>query len=333
MKKQLKRILGLCLAVTICFSMTVTALASEVSETENTDSGEIKGEVTTDEGNSEDSTDKDDDNVVVEKDDKPYLALGADLTAEQQATVLGLMGIDPANLDNYDVVYVTNDMEHQYLDSYLPSKTIGSKALSSVLIMKGKKGSGIQISTKNISYCTVGMYKNALATAGLEDAEIIVAGPFPISGTAALIGALQAYAEMTGEEVSEDGLDAAMNEIVVTGELADAVGGDKAQAEEFMAYLKQQVIKDGLDDEKSIKEAIDDACKKFDITLSDAQIDKLVDLLMKISDLDLDWSSLKKQAADLYDRLGDLGLSDSGFLDAIKSFFQAIIDFFKNLFS
>lgn len=83
MKKQLKRILGLCLAVTICFSMTVTALASEVSETENTDSGEIKGEVTTDEGNSEDSTDKDDDNVVVEKDDKPYLALGADLTAEQ----------------------------------------------------------------------------------------------------------------------------------------------------------------------------------------------------------------------------------------------------------
>ena len=217
MKKQLKRILGLCLAVTICFSMTVTALASEVSETENTDSGEIKGEVTTDEGNSEDSTDKDDDNVVVEKDDKPYLALGADLTAEQQATVLGLMGIDPANVDNYDVVYVTNDMEHQYLDSYLPSKTIGSKALSSVLIMKGKKGSGIQISTKNISYCTVGMYKNALATAGLEDAEIIVAGPFPISGTAALIGALQAYAEMTGEEVSEDGLDAAMNEIVVTG--------------------------------------------------------------------------------------------------------------------
>ena len=134
-------------------------------------------------------------------------------------------------------------------------------------------------------------------------------------------------------EVSEDGLDAAMNEIVVTGELADAVGGDKAQAEEFMAYLKQQVVKDGLDDEKSIKEAIDDACKKFDITLSDAQIDKLVDLLMKISDLDLDWSSLKKQAADLYDRLGDLGLSDSGFLDAIKSFFQAIIDFFKNLFS
>ena len=79
--------------------------------------------------------------------------------------------------------------------------------------MEGKKGSGIQISTKNISYCTVGMYKNALATAGLEDAEIIVAGPFPISGTAALIGALQAYSKMTGDEIKEESLDTAMNEL------------------------------------------------------------------------------------------------------------------------
>ena len=154
----------------------------------------VKGEV---------QTEVADDNVVVGKHDKPYLALGADLTAEQQATVLGLMGIDPAKLSDYDVVQVTNAMEHEYLDAYLPSSTIGSRALSSVLIMEGKKGSGIQISIKNISYCTVGMYKSALATAGLEDAEIIVAGPFPISGTAALIGALKAYSEMTVDEVKE----------------------------------------------------------------------------------------------------------------------------------
>lgn len=318
MKKRLKKVVSLCMAGMICFSMTITAFASEDTKT-----GDDTNAVQEESG----------DNVVVEKNDKPYLALGEDLTAEQKSTVLNLMGIDPANLDNYDVVYVTNDMEHEYLDSYLPSSTIGTKALSSVLIMEGKKGSGIQISTKNISYCTVGMYKNALATAGMEDAEIIVAGPFPISGTAALIGALQAYSEMTGEEVSEEGLDAAMNEIVVTGELADIAGGDKEQAEEFMAYLKQEVVKNGLDDEQSIEDLIHDASKKFDISLTDAQIEKLKNLLMKISDLDLDWSSLKKQASDLYDRLADLDLSDNGFIEAVKNFFQKIIDFFKNLFS
>lgn len=318
MKKTLKRFVSFCMAGMLCFSMTITAFASEETKTEDSATA---------------TQEESGDNVVVEKNDKPYLALGADLTAEQKSTVLNLMGIDPANLDNYDVVYVTNDMEHQYLDSYLPSSTIGTKALSSVLIMEGKKGSGIQITTKNISYCTVGMYKNALATAGMEDAEIIVAGPFPISGTAALIGALQAYSEMTGEDVSEKGLDAAMNEIVVTGELADIAGGDKEKAEEFVAYLKQEVVKNGLDDEQSIEDLINDASKKFDISLTGAQIEKLKNLLMKISSLDLDWSSLKKQASDLYDRLADLDLSDNGFIEAVKNFFQKIIDFFKNLFS
>lgn len=314
--------------------------ADDGQESDNNATEPVQGNVTqdTDEEKKapvqgEVNVDTEDDNVVVEKNDKPYLALGADLTSEQQATVLALMGIDPGDLTNYDVVYVTNDMEHQYLDAYLPSSTIGTKALSSVLIMEGKKGSGIQISTKNISYCTVSMYKNALATAGLEDAEIIVAGPTPISGTAALIGALEAYSKMTGDEIQEESLDAAMNELVITGELADAVGGDTAQAEEFMAYLKQEVVKNGLDDEKSINEAIEKGCKEFDITLTDSQKKQLLDVLKKISELDLDWDQLLKQASDVYDRLEDMGLlADSGFGAKIKSLFQSIVDFFKSFF-
>lgn len=310
------------------------------NNTDNTTGEPVQGNVTQDTTEEKKETvqgevnvDAEDDNVVVEKHDKPYLALGADLTPQQQATVLSLMGIDPADLTNYDVVYVTNDMEHQYLDAYLPSSTIGTKALSSVLIMEGKKGSGIQISTKNISYCTVSMYKNALATAGLEDAEIIVAGPTPISGTAALIGALEAYSKMTGDKMQEESLDAAMNELVITGELADAVGGDTAQAEEFMAYLKQEVVKNGLDDEKSIDEAIEKGCKEFDITLTESQKQQLLDVLKKISDLDLDWDQLLEQASDVYDRLEDMGLlAKSGFGAKIKSLFQSIVDFFKSFF-
>lgn len=318
---------------------TSTQTDSQESTQEETQTESVQGTVTQDAEETKEpvkgevKTNVEDDNVVVEKGDKPYLALGADLTPEQQATVLSLMGISQSELTNYDVVYVTNDMEHQYLDSYLPASTIGTRALSSVLIMEGKKGSGIQISTKNISYCTVGMYKNALATAGLEDAEIIVAGPFPISGTAALIGALQAYSKMTGDEIKEESLDTAMNELVVTGELADAVGGDKAQAEEFMAYVKQEVVKNGLDDEASINEAIDKACKEFNVTLTESQKQQLLGVMKKISDLDLDWDQLLNQASDLYDRLDEMGLlSDSGFLGKIKDFFRSIKDFFQNLF-
>lgn len=44
------------------------------------------------------------------------------------------------------------------------------------------------------------MYKNALTTAGITDADIIVAGPKPISGTAALVGIFEAYEAMTGKQ-------------------------------------------------------------------------------------------------------------------------------------
>lgn len=265
----------------------------------------------------------------ITKEDKPYLALGANLTAEQQATVLELLGINPAELDDYDVIYVTNEEEHQYLGEYVSADKIGTRSLSSVLVVKREEGHGINITTKNISYCTIGMYKNALITAGITDADIIVAGPTPISGTAALVGALKAYSVMTGEEVSEESMDAALNELVLTGDIAQIVG-DSQKAEELLAYLKQVIIENGLDSEAEIQKAIEDACDEFDITLTQDEIDQLINLLMKIKDLDLDLDTIMSQAQALYDKLD--AMNAGGFIDKVIAFFQSIIDFFKNLF-
>ncbi len=44
------------------------------------------------------------------------VALGADLTSQQRETVLNLMGLTEADLANCTVVYITNAMEHEYLD-------------------------------------------------------------------------------------------------------------------------------------------------------------------------------------------------------------------------
>ena len=271
-----------------------------------------------------------DDNVVIAADDKPYLALGENLSADQRAKVLSLMGIDAANLDNYNVVYITNQEEHQYLDEYLPAEKIGTRALSSVVIVKRGKGSGLNISTKNINYCTIGMYKNALATAGLRDADIIVAGPSPISGTAALIGAMKAYSEMTGEPVDEESLDAAMNEIVVTGELSDIIANaDDGEVEEFIAYVKQKVLEGGLKDEGSIRKCIEDALKKYDFSMTDDEKNELTNVLLKISKLDIDVDALLDQAKSLYDQIKH-SEDAQGFFARI---FQGIRDFFKNLFN
>ena len=287
----------------------------------------VTGDVIVDENN---------DNVEIKKDDNPYLALGADLSDDQKNTVLSLMGIDPANLANYNVTYVTNAQEHQYLDSYVDSSKIGSKSWSSVVIVKRKKGNGLNISTNNITYCTVGMYKNALTTAGITDADIIVAGPKPISGTAALVGIFEAYEAMTGEAVQDNVVDAALNELVVTGELEASIQGlTDQEMEEFIAYIKSLIAEKGLTDEKSINEAIDEACDKYGVTLSDDERQKIVDLLLKITSLGIDLSGLVDYAASLYNSFKNGG-SSSGIIASIGNFFgnifSAIGEFFKNLF-
>lgn len=275
--------------------------------------------------------------VTVGRGDKPYIALGEDLTAEQRAAVLELLGVTEEDLEDFTVVTVTNEQEHEYLDSYISSDKIGTRALSSVLVMEGKRGSGITVNTKNITYCTAGMYENALSTAGLEDAEVIVAGPSPISGTAALIGAIEAYSAMTGDEIDEQVIDGAINEIVVTGAIEDSTGNTD-EVEGMVAYLKDQLADSENMSDDELEQEIENAADQFDVSLTRDEILQLKELLKKLQGLDLNWDQLAKQAQGIYDKLKDMGFDLSNIdTDELASkasgLFEKIIDFFKNLFN
>ena len=267
--------------------------------------------------------------------DRPILALGSDLSAEQRASVLSLLGVNEAELADYDVIYVTNQEEHQYLDAYLSSSVIGTRALSSVLIRPADEGAGLNVTTYNISYCTVDMYTNALLTAGLEDAAVYVAAPSNISGTSALIGAVKAYAQMTGDSVDEQALETAVNELVVTGELGDILGNSET-ASDMIAYIKQQIIEQGVDSDADIETIIRNAMTEFNISLSDEDVATLIDLMHRISELDLDVNALAQQASQLYEKLKGMGL-DLENIDTeqvgnfITSFFDRIVELVNSL--
>ena len=264
-----------------------------------------------------------------------YISLGADLTSDEKAKVLALFGVDEKDLDNYKVVYVTNQEEHQYLDSYISSSQIGNQAWSSVLITEGKKGSGINVTTKNVIYCTTGMYANALATAGVEDVNVVVAGPFNVSGTAALVGALKAYSEMTGETVDEDVVDAAVDEMVTTGSLEDGTDADNEKVEGMVAYLKEQIANSDNKD-KDLDQIINDAANKFEITLNEDQFNQLKSLLEKLGGLHLDLGALKSQAQAAYDTLKDMGFDISKIhidTEEARGLLQQIIETIKGWFN
>lgn len=278
------------------------------------------------------------------------VALGADLSDSQRATVLELMGLTEEDLANCTVLYITNEMEHEYLDSYLGASVIGSKSLSSVKLTKASAGTGVVVTTQNINYCTTGMYRNALMTAGMEDMEVLVVAPTAISGTAGLIGALKAYEVMSGKTVSDVVLDTSLDEMITTGELAESIkDADSEEVESLIAWLKGKIAGGELDtgDESSVKKIIEEGEELFGVSLTEEEKKQIISLLKKLDSLGLDADYLIDQAQKLYEKYG-LDLVENAndaineavgnaFTTAVKNFFQgvknSISNFFKSIFS
>ena len=236
-----------------------------------------------------------------------FIALGADLTEAEKDIVLGLFGLDETDLDVYRTITVTNQEEHQYLGAHLDRGVIGNRALSSVVVTSREEGYGIHVTTQNISYCTVGMYQNALATAGVRDADIMVAGPFSISGTAALVGAIKSYEGLTGQIMDSEQIDAANQELAVASQLGQTLE-DPARAEQLIGMIKNEVISSEHSREE-VRGIIDQTAAEMQISLTEEDKQKILDLMDQVKSLDLDVDALKQQAANLYSRLQNVDLS------------------------
>lgn len=268
-------------------------------------------------------------------DSEQYLVLGKDLKESEKETVLRLLGVQ--DISDYQLTYTTHEDEIKYLGNYLDASLIGTRALSSALITKTEKDSGITITTTNINYCTQEMYRNALITANVKDIDAKIAGPFSISGTAALVSMMKSYELITGEALDETAMEVASNELVTTAELGESIGNEKAT--ELVAALKQELFEENNITLKNIDDALDTLCYNMDVSLPETDKEKLIDLMAEINKVDIDVDAIKTQAGELYntiknisDKIGD----KQNVIESIGSFFgnivNAIVDFFKGLF-
>lgn len=251
-----------------------------------------------------------------------FISFGADLTEKEKKQVCENLGINEEDVLFSKTIKVTNAEEHQYLDSYVSSKAIGKRALSSVYIEKAEKGSGIQIETSHITYCTSDMYKSALTTAGLTDVKVKITGPYDISGTAALVGTMKAYENMSHEEISEETKDAVNDELTTTKELAESVGEDKAQ--DIIMKVKERVSEKENLNPDDLQKIVEDVCEEENVELSEEEIGQIRRLAQKFDDLNIDINSVISQAEDIYH-----GLAEHPIRETIG---EKIINFFKRIF-
>jgi uncharacterized protein YpuA (DUF1002 family) len=227
-------------------------------------------------------------------DGQSRIVFGHDLTDSQKQDLMDYFGVKDGDVKTLEV---TIDEEKAWLGALIPSEKIGTHSLSSLYIKATAEGAGLNVETKNINWVTPEMYMAALTTAGIVDADIKIAAPVQVSGTAALAGVFKAYEDITGITLSRDAKAIAADELALTGKLGDFLGS--AQATELVNQLKTSLdqIKGKSDDE--IRVIIKQTAKDNNVSLTDGQVDQLVNLLKRLSQMNIDPDKLLEQARQL----------------------------------
>lgn len=256
------------------------------------------------------------------------ISLGADLTLEQRNLVLDELGDDYA-----EVIEVTNAEEHKYLGGIIPANRIGSQALSSAKVTILREGEGINVNvSENITYITEAMYRNALLTAGITDADVEVTALSKVTGTGALTGILKAYETLTGNEIPDAIKEVANEEMVVTSEISEDLGNKEAT--DLINMIKVSFADKMPETEEEARTVIINIINNNNLELTDKQIDQIVKLFMRMKNSDVDWNKLANTAVEYTEKAADYLSTEEGqnFLESLKNAIVAFIDFIGSLF-
>ena len=260
-----------------------------------------------------------------------FVCYGDDLNSEQFEKVMNLLGAD---LSKDQLIKVTIDDEKALLGSIISADKIGSRSLSSARVTLTGEGTGISVTTQNINWVTSSMYSSALATAGVDNARIVVAAPVEVSGTAALAGILKAYESAASTQLSDEAKAVAGSEMVLTGDLADMIGSDDAV--ELLAMVKNAIAEYNLDDYDSLRPYVEQGAKQLGVQLTEDQIDQITKLGVQIAKLDLDPEKLAGQLNGLVDNIQKIqkvqqsaGSIFTNIKTAVQGFFNWIGSWFK----
>lgn len=271
---------------------------------------------------------------AIEAGDK-RVVIAADLTVEERRQIYRDFGLQEGQVQE---IIVTNADERAYLQNLVDENKIGNVALSCVYIETLQAGQGLTVITNNINYCTSDMYKNALATAGVTDARVMVSAPHPVSGTAALTGIYKAYESIAGFSLSELAKSVGAEELVVTGNLAEYVGSSEATVmiNELKGILDQTV--NMTDDE--VRAQISDIAKRYNVQISDMQREEVLKLCRSLEKLDAD--QLRNKLVSIGETVEKAGAAkkkldefteDAGeFVQKVQNLAGKVGGFFKNLF-
>lgn len=305
------------LAVLTAMFLTTSVVAPSISFASTTDNSSTKG--------------------INEKLGVPIVVYGGNLSDTEKESVK--KSLDVASEAEVEEITVRG----ADLVKYISDGDARSRMYSSAKITRKDAGSGLVINIvtpQNITQVTSDMYSNAMLTAGIEDAVVEVAAPKAVTGHSALVGIYKAYEVTTGEKLDTERTDVANEELSVATNLAEKSGVDDEKVSQLLTEIKKQIAEQKPATKEDVEKIVNEQLSKLEINLSDQDRQLLIDLMNKISNLDIDFSKWGSQLEDLSstlkDKLGSISEdinSDTGFWASVKNFFQKIMDGISGIFN
>lgn len=271
--------------------------------------------------------------AIDEKLGAPIVVYGANLSETEKESVKKSLKVN----EEPEVEEIT--VSGQDLAKYIKDSNSSSRMYSSAKITRKNAGEGLVIeivTPSNITQVTSEMYANAMLTAGIEDATVQVAAPKAVTGHSALVGIYKAYEVTTGEKLDTDRTDVANDELSVATTLTQSAGVDDAKVAELLTEIKKEIAESKPASKEEVEKIVQEQLKKLEINLSDKDRQLLVDLMNKISKLDIDFGKWSKQLDDISntikDKFGSL-MEDKGFWESVKNFFANLKDTIASWFN
>ena len=174
------------------------------------------------------------------------------------------------------------------------------------------------------------MYIQALATAGITDARIIVAAPFEVSGTAAITGIYKAYEDMTGKKIDDIAKLVSTQELTITGELAQEIGSMDSTS--IVQDLKLMLSETQNMTDDQIRQEIIQIAAQYNVSLTETQINQLISLCRSLEGLDAD--QLKSRVEEVQNTLNKVSTAKTqvvGFVQSVKKVVTSVQSFFERI--
>lgn len=145
---------------------------------------------------------------------------------------------------------------------------------------------------------------------------------------------MKAFEDSTGKPLEEQKKELASEELIITGDLGEDIGADKATG--IVNDIKTDIIKNNTSDKVQIANTINNVTNNYNVTLTPDQQQQLEDLMTKITKQDYDYNQMKNTLNGIKEtvneKLDELGESiNQGLFDSIKDWFSSVGDWFSNL--